>query len=239
MRVPSKPFTPSTLLLVLEHLLDRRSRVRLGALEGYLKTCVRTSLKDERGGPRTSTERTVPNELGSNTERTRDTEEDSVELHLVQAIVREEHTRVRINVRPWVLRLTSSEQNVGHDLVYLRDELEHGVVRQVLERELALGSVARVRLAEDGVAIPGDDLAVVQRRPDILLDGLVGCVLADLGLHPAEPDKHLLVRETVKGTSKTIQGSTEGEERVRERGADKLASVRGNIATLVITALRQ
>ena len=196
-------------------------------------------IEDDKQGPRTSTERTIPDELSRNTERTRDTEEDGVELHLVQAIVGEEHAGVRVHVRPRVLRLASSEQDIGHDLVHLRNELEHRVVRQVLERELALGGVARVRLAEDGVAVARDDLTTIQRRPDILLHSLISGILANLGLHPAEPDEHLLVRKAVERASETVQRGTEGEERIRERGADELAGVRGDVATLVITALRQ
>ena len=44
---------------------------------------------DERRGPRTSTERTIPNELRGHTERTGHTKQDRVELHLIKTVVRE------------------------------------------------------------------------------------------------------------------------------------------------------
>lgn len=70
-------------LLALEHLLDVGSRERLGALEGHA-------------------EGTVPDELGGDTEGTRDTEEDGVEVLLVEAVVGEEDTRVGVDVGPGV-----------------------------------------------------------------------------------------------------------------------------------------
>jgi hypothetical protein len=63
-------------------------RERLGALEGHA-------------------EGTVPDELGRDTEGTRDTEEDGVEVLLVEAVVGEEDTRVSVDVGPgvWSQRL--------------------------------------------------------------------------------------------------------------------------------------
>ena len=182
----------------------------------------------------TSPEGTVPDELGSNTERTRDTEEDGVEVHLVETVVRQENTGVRIDVRPGVLRLAGLEEDARDDVVDLVDELEERVFGEVLESELALRHVARVGLAEDGVAVAGHDLATLERRPNVFTHRLVGCVLADLGLHLAQPDEHLLVGKTVEGAGETIQGGTEREEGVRERGADELAGVRRDVTALVV-----
>ena len=58
----------------------------------------------------TSTEGTVPDELGSNTERTGDTEENGVEVHLVETVVGQEDTRVSIDVGPGVLGLSSLQR---------------------------------------------------------------------------------------------------------------------------------
>jgi hypothetical protein len=55
------------------------------------------------GERRTSTKGTIPDELCSNTKGTGDTEEDGVVLHLGEAVVGEEDTRVGINVGPGVL----------------------------------------------------------------------------------------------------------------------------------------
>lgn len=49
-----------------------------------------------------------------------------------------------INIRPWVFSLSGFQKNVGRDLVNLADQLEQGIIRKVLEREFALGSVTRV-----------------------------------------------------------------------------------------------
>lgn len=41
--------------------------------------------------------------------------------------------------------------------------------------------------AEDGVSVAGDDLPTVEGGPDVLLDGLIGGVLADLLDHLLYP----------------------------------------------------
>jgi hypothetical protein len=46
-------------------------------------------------------------------------------------------------------------ENSGHHIVQLADELEHRIVREMLQGELALAGVARVRLAKHRVAVPG------------------------------------------------------------------------------------
>ena len=56
----------------------------------------------------------------------------------------EKDTRVSIDVWPWVFGLSSLEQDVGHELVDLSDELEHGIIGEVFERKFSLSSVSRV-----------------------------------------------------------------------------------------------
>ena len=104
----------------------------------------------------------------------------------------------------------------------------------MLDRELALSHVARIGLAEDGMAVTGDDLAGLERRPDVVTDGLVRSVLADLRLHLAEPEENFLVCETVERASKTVQGGGKGEEGVRESGADELAGMGRDVTALMI-----
>ena len=58
-------------------------------------------------GALTSTERTIPDKLCSNAECARNTEEYGVVVHLVETIVGQEHTGVRVDVRPGVLSLAS------------------------------------------------------------------------------------------------------------------------------------
>jgi hypothetical protein len=77
------PIIPSTSLLALEHLLDGSGRVRLGSLEGH-------------------TESSVPDELRDDTEGSGDTEQDGVEVLLVETVVGEEDTGVGVDVGPRV-----------------------------------------------------------------------------------------------------------------------------------------
>ena len=156
-------------------------------------------------------------------------------MHLVKAVVGEEDTRVGIDVGPGVLGLASLEKDVRNKVVDLANKLEEGVVGEVLQGKLALSGVTGISLTEDGVTVTGNDLTTLEGRPDVLLDGLIGSVLTDLGLHLAQPDKDFLVGKTVKGTSETVQGGSKGEEGVGESRADELAGVGGDIATLVVT----
>ena len=80
------------------------------------------------------TDSAVNDELGEDTNGTRNTEEDSVVAGLSQAIVLEEDTRMGIHVGVGVLSLAVLGKNLGGDLVDLTDELEHGVVRHFLCR---------------------------------------------------------------------------------------------------------
>ena len=176
--------------------------------------------------------------MSSNTEGTGDTEEDSVELHLVKAVVGEEHTRVGIDVGPGVLGLASLEEDVRNKVVDLANELEHLVIREVLQGEFTLSGVTRIGLAEDGVTVTRDDLASLQGAPDVLLDSLVGGVFANLGLHLPQPDENLLVGETMERTGQTVESGSVGKERIGESRADQLASVGRDVATFVVTGTR-
>ena len=59
------------------------------------------------------TDGAVDDELRKHTKGTGDTEEDGVEAHLVEAVVRQEHTRVSINIGPWVLGLAGLQVMVS------------------------------------------------------------------------------------------------------------------------------
>lgn len=84
-------------------------------------------------------------------------------------------------------------QDTRSDLVDLTDELEEWVLRQVTEGEFTLRHVAGVGLAENGVAVSGDDLAGVKGRPEVVLDGLVAQVVANGLLHLVKPVQNFLV----------------------------------------------
>ena len=123
---------------------------------------------------------------------------------------------MRIHIRPGVLCLASLptceeadlnkkkspadthlKQNTWNDVVDLAYKLEEFVIRQMFERKLALCDIARVCLAEHRMAITRNNLAALQRRPDVLLDCFVAGIFSDLGLHFGEPYKHLLVRKAM------------------------------------------
>lgn len=125
-------------------------------------------------------------------------------------------------------------QNARSDLVDLADQLEHGVIRQLPEGKLALRDVTGVSLTEDGVTVAGNNLAGVEGGPQVVLDGLVAEVAADGLLHLGEPVENLLVSQSVKRTSKTIETGGEREHGGAQSTTDKVGSVGGNVTTLVV-----
>lgn len=161
--------------------------------------------------------------MSSNTEGTGNTEEDCVELHLVETVVGQENTRVGVNIGPGVLSLASLseklvrtatgdtksmpylEQDVRHDVVDLTNKLEERIIGKVLESKFALSSVTGVGLPQYGVSVSRDNLSALQGGPDVLLDGLVAGVFADLVLHLGKPDEDFLVSETVKRSGKAVK----------------------------------
>jgi hypothetical protein len=219
--------------------LVQRSLKTPQALWRYLQSSANklgVSLGAERLGPLDGgTDGTVDDELGKHTERTGDTEENSVVVLLGKTVVLEEDTGVGVNVGVWVLGLSVLSKDAGGDLVDLADELEHGVIGQVLLGELALGDVAGVGLAEDSVSVSGNDLAGLEGRPQVVLDGLVAEVVANSLLHLLEPDEDLLVGQSVERTSETVQTGSEGEVRRAEGTADQVSGVGRDVATLVVS----
>ena len=65
---------------------------------------------------------------------------------------------MRVDVGPGVLDLAELQENIGHDLVHVGHELEHGVVGHLLEGELALTRVAGVSLTKHGVTVARHNL---------------------------------------------------------------------------------
>lgn len=92
-------------------------------------------------------------------------------------------------------------QNTWGNFIHLADELEHWVIGQVTQSKLALRDVAGVGLAEDGVPIAGNDLSRFQSGPEIVRNGLVAEIAADLLLHLLQPVEDFLV-----GSANTVSG---------------------------------
>ena len=139
-----------------------------------------------------------------------------------------------IDVGEGVLGLAVLGKNLGGNLVDLADELEHGVLGHVLLGEGALGHVAGVGLAEDGVAVAGNDAAGVEGGPEVLGDVLIAEVVANGLLHLGKPVENLLVSQAVERTGKTVEASGEGEEGRAQGTADKVSGVSADVATLVV-----
>jgi hypothetical protein len=104
----------------------------------------------------------------------------------------------------------------------------------VLKSELALADVAGVGLAEDGVAVTGNDTARLEGVPKVLGDVLVRKVRADGLLHLGEPVEDLLVGKTVERAGKTVEASGERKVGGAEGRADEVSGVGRNVATLVV-----
>lgn len=126
----------------------------------------------------------------------------------------QEYTRVGVDIRPGVLSFSGLQKDIWDKGVDLADELKQGIIREMLERKLALCGVTRICLPQHSVAVPGHNLATLESRPDVLFDSFIAGTLTDLGLHFTEPYEDFLVSETVEGTGKTVEGCTVGEERV-------------------------
>lgn len=80
-----------------------------------------------------------------------------------------------------------------------RSYLEEWVVGQVLQGEVPLARVSRVRLPQHGVPVTRYDLTRFECFPDKIFEFLFGGFVADLLAQLLQPHKYLLVGETVKG----------------------------------------
>lgn len=198
------------------------------------------------------TDGAVDDQLGKDTDGAGNTEEDGVVVCLGETVVLEEDTRVGIDVGEGVLGLAVLSEDTRGDLVDLADEVEHGVVGHLLcgvvsicairkgvsvrltLSELALSHVTGVSLAEDGVAVTGDDTAGVEGGPEVVSDGLVAKVIANRLLHLGEPVEDLLVGKAVQGTGKTVETGGKRQEGRAESATNQVGGVSADVATLVV-----
>ena len=118
---------------------------------------------------------------------------------------------MRVDVRVRVLGLAMLRQHPRRDLEDLADELEHRIVGEVLQRELALAHVAGVRFAQDRVAVARYHASVLERVPEVLGDVFVAEVAAHALLHLLQPVEDFLVGEAVEGAREAVEACRERE----------------------------
>jgi hypothetical protein len=125
----------------------------------------------------------IPDELRKDSESTRYTEEDGVEVHFLEAVVVEEDTGVSVDVGVWVLDFAEFAEDAWGESVHLRDEFEQFIVREMFQREfttlsasrpeggqgcgwggagIPLSHVSRIGLAKDGVSVTWDNTTTLQ-----------------------------------------------------------------------------
>jgi hypothetical protein len=150
-------------------------------------------------------------------------------------------------------------EDTGSDLVELIDVFEDGVLSGLLAggTELLKSHETGIRLAKDGVTVTGDDLTLLEGRPDEFYELLVGGRVTEFLLHAEDESENenenqlfvsklakkemgrdspenFLVGETVKRSSETTESSRVGKERIREGGSDQVSGVGGNVSSLVV-----
>lgn len=108
-------------------------------------------------------------------------------------------------------------QDSWSDLIHLANKLEHWIIWQMTESKLALGDVAGVGLAEDGVAVAGNDLSRLESGPEVVRNSFVTKVATDLLLHFLQPIEDLLVG-TTEGISFRSQSRGNRERTGRATG---------------------
>jgi len=152
----------------------------------------------------------------------------------------QQDTRVRIHVRVRVGHLAVLLENARHDFVNGVDDLKELVVGHVLEGEFALAGVARVRLAQDGVAVAGNDLFGIERVPGefrnrVLVDRLALGV--EFGLEFLDPFEDFLVGESVEGTREGVETGRVREEGVAQCGTDQVSGVGTGVTSFVVAVV--
>jgi len=108
------------------------------------------------------TQSSVPNQTRQDTNGSGNTEQDGVVFVFLQTEVLEQDTRVRVDVGPRVLSFALFSQYIRDNFIESRDQLEHGVLRQVLQSKLTLAGVTRICLSQNGVAVSRNDLTTLE-----------------------------------------------------------------------------
>ena len=148
----------------------------------------------------------------------------------------EQHPRSRIDIRIRILRLAVLQQHARRNLRVPLHEPKQRITRNLRPRgrEVNESLEPRVWLPQHRVAVAGDHLPGIEGRPEIVLDGLVGEVCADVRLHFEDPAEDFLGCQAVEGAGETLQAGGVAEEGVAEGGADEVGGVGGDVAAFVV-----
>ncbi|KAH3661179.1 hypothetical protein OGAPHI_006586 [Ogataea philodendri] len=188
---------------------------------------------------RQTTDTSVDDQLRKNTKRSSHTKQHGVERLLGESVVLQQHTRVRVDIWPWVLGLTVLGQHLWCNLVNVGNKLEQIVVWHVFQSELSLCSVSWVGLSQNGVSVTWNNTSGVQGLPEVFLNVLLGDVTLELLLHALEPLKHFLVGSSVQWAGQSVQSSSERQKWRRQSRSNQVGGVCTNVTTLVIRVDRQ
>lgn len=95
--------------------------------------------------------------------------------------------------------LAMLSKNTRRNLRILLHKLEDRITHDLRSRASKVHQrfKPRVRFTENTVTVAGHDLARLKGAPEILLDVLVGELVADLGAHVQDPAEDFLRGETV------------------------------------------
>lgn len=162
-------------------------------------------------------------------------EDNSVVVELSHSIVVEENSGVSINVGPGVLDLSGLLQDTGDDSEALVNKLDKGIVLDVSLSEVRQMGESGIGLSEDGMTESGDDSSRLQDLPDVVTQLLVRRGVSNFFSEVEEETNDLLVSESVKGTSKTVESSRVGKVGIRESRTNKMAGVGRDVSSFVIT----
>ena len=128
-------------------------------------------------------------------------------------------------------------QNVrGHFEDHL-DQLEQRIILEArsLHAEFALRGVARVGLAENGVAVTRDNLTAVKCVPQSFFETFFGRhFAAELGHEILGPAQHFFVGKSVQRASQAVDAGAVGIVSIGQGRSDQMRGVSGNIAGLVV-----
>jgi hypothetical protein len=132
-------------------------------------------------------------------------------------------------------------QNTGSDLRVLLDQLEYRVGEDIRtgRGKVHQGLEARIGLAQNTVAVAGNNTTRLKGIPKVGAYILVSELGADLVLHLHDPAKDLLGGQSVQGASQTQQTGTVAEEGIAQSATDQVGSVGRDISTLVVTVQSQ